>query len=333
MNSSIGADLEKAANLLRAGELVAIPTETVYGLAANALLDEAVIKIYQVKNRPQFNPLILHFANFQQLKACGLDLPPTALKLAARFSPGPLTYVIPASSSIPGIVTAGTPAVAVRFPNHALTLELLQKLEFPLAAPSANPSGFVSPTRASHVAAQLGESIPYILDGGECSVGVESTIISFLEEQPRLLRFGGIPLEAIEAVIGPVSLPETGYVDNPIAPGMLARHYATRHPLQIGRLPDLLPAALEQYPPNEIVSISFTELLSDIPTTNQFILSPNGHLPEAARRLFAALRLADEMNISLILAAEFPEEGLGRAINDRLRRASSSVSTSVIATD
>ncbi|WP_290792042.1 L-threonylcarbamoyladenylate synthase [Flavihumibacter sp. UBA7668] len=333
MNSSIGVDLEKAANLLRAGELVAIPTETVYGLAANALQDEAVIKIYQVKNRPQFNPLILHFANYQQLQACGLDLPPSAQKLAARFSPGPLTYVIPASYSIPGIVTAGTPAVAVRFPNHPITLELLQKLEFPLAAPSANPSGFVSPTSASHVAAQLGESIPYILDGGECSVGVESTIISFLEEQPRLLRYGGITLEAIEAVIGPVSLPETGYVDNPVAPGMLARHYATRHPLQTGRLQELLPAALEQYAPSEIVSISFTELLNDIPATNQFILSPTGHLPEAARRLFAALRLADEMNISLILAAEFPEEGLGRAINDRLRRASSSASTSVNATD
>ncbi len=322
MSSLIGVDLKKAAALLRAGELVAIPTETVYGLAANALLEDAVLKIYQVKNRPQFNPLILHFANYQQLQACGLELPPMALLLAAKFSPGPLTYVIPTSAEIPGIVSAGTPAVAVRFPNHPFTLELLQQLDFPVAAPSANPSGYVSPTSAAHVASQLGNSISYILDGGDCAIGVESTIISFLEEQPRLLRHGGIPVEAIEAVIGPVNLPEDGFVDNPIAPGMLARHYATRHPLQIGNLEELVKQALTPHSPSEIATISFTEPVSGIPATNQFILSPSGDLSEAARRLFAALRLADEMTVSLILAAVFPEEGLGRAINDRLKRAS-----------
>ncbi|MBL7769860.1 MAG: threonylcarbamoyl-AMP synthase [Flavipsychrobacter sp.] len=327
MSNSIGSDIQRAADCLRAGDLVAIPTETVYGLAGNGLSEEAVLKIYQVKNRPQFNPLILHFANYQQLKQLNLELPPKAQALAARFSPGPLTYVIPASSQIPAIVTAGTPAVAIRFPNHPLTLELLQQLEFPLAAPSANPSGYVSPTTAAHVANQLGDKVSYILDGGDCQVGLESTILSFLEEQPRLLRYGGISLEAIEAVIGPVALPPEGYIDNPVAPGMLARHYATRHPLKFGKIADLTVEALKNYAPHQIATISFQQEIPGIPDTNQFILSSNGELPEAARRLFSALRLADSMNIAVILAERFPDEGLGRAINDRLLRAATPLKT------
>lgn len=321
MSSSIGIDIEKAANLLKAGELVAIPTETVYGLAGNALNEKAVTKIFEAKNRPAFNPLILHFANVEQLKQLGLALPPLAEKLAARFSPGPLTFVIPTSEAIPGIVTAGTAAVAVRFPNHPVTIQLLQALAFPLAAPSANPSGYVSPTSASHVANQLGRQVAYILDGGDCTVGLESTIISFLEPEPRLLRHGGVPLEAIEAVIGPLKLPPSGFVDNPIAPGMLARHYATRHPLKLGSLRELVPAALEKLPSNQLIIIGFKEGSGVVPSTHQFILSPEGSLAEAASKLFTALRLADSMDIKLILAEEFPEEGLGRAINDRLRRA------------
>lgn len=325
MSHSMGTDIQKAAALLRAGELVAIPTETVYGLAGNGLSEEAVLKIYQVKNRPQFNPLILHVANYQQLQQLGLELPPAAQKLAARFCPGPLTFVIPASDQIPGIVTAGTPAVAIRFPNHPLTLQLLQELDFPLAAPSANPSGYVSPTTAQHVANQLGNRVAYILDGGDCQVGLESTILSFLEEQPRLLRYGGIPLEAIEAVIGPVALPPEGFVDNPVAPGMLARHYATRHPLHLGNIQSLLQEALTSYLPKQIATISFQQDLPGIPSTNQFILSPSGDLQEAARRLFGTLRLADSMDISIILAERFPDEGLGRAINDRLQRAATAL--------
>lgn len=321
MNSSIGTDIGRAANLLREGELVAIPTETVYGLAGNALNEAAVAKIYKVKNRPVFNPLILHFANELQLNRLGLELPPLAKQLAARFCPGPLSFVIPTSDAIPGIVTAGTPAVAVRFPNHPLTLKLLQELEFPLAAPSANPSGYVSPTRADHVASQLGGQVAYILDGGDCSVGLESTIISFLDEQPRLLRYGGIPLEQIEARIGKVALPPDGFVDNPVAPGMLARHYATRHPLKLGSFNKTVPEALKEYARTELALIAFREGHADIPSTHQFILSGDGSLEEAAARLFTALRQADAMNIRMILAEPFPEEGLGRAINDRLKRA------------
>ncbi len=317
----MGTDIQKAADILRKGGLVAIPTETVYGLAANGLNPAAVVKIYEVKQRPQFNPLILHFASAAQLPALGLHLPPAAQALAAQFSPGPISFVIPASDQIPGIVTAGTPAVAVRFPDHPLTRALLRELDFPLAAPSANPSGRVSPTTAGHVAEQLGDQVDYILDGGPCSVGLESTILSFLEEKPRLLRYGGISLEAIEACIGKVELPVAGYVDNPVSPGQLARHYATRHPLLLGNAQELLQTALDKTPPNRIATISLQDEFPQIPTTHQFQLSAGGHLNEAASRLFAAMRLADEMNIDLIIAQRFPDEGLGRAINDRLQRA------------
>ncbi|GAO43467.1 L-threonylcarbamoyladenylate synthase [Flavihumibacter petaseus] len=320
----MGTDIEKAAALLREGALVAIPTETVYGLAANALNEAAVVKIYQAKQRPQFNPLILHVADAAQLDALNLSLPAAATRLYEQFSPGPLTYVIPSSSKIPGIITAGTPAVAVRIPQHPLTLRLLKTLDFPLAAPSANPSGRVSPTTAAHVAEQLGDKVAYILDGGPCRIGVESTIISFLEDQPRLLRYGGVAVEAIEKLIGPVARPEKGYVDNPVAPGQLARHYATRHPLQLGNAATLIREALRSDPIPRIASISLNSIFPELPDAYQFRLSASGSLEEAASRLFAAMRLADDMDIDLIIADRFPEEGLGLAINDRLQRAANS---------
>ena len=322
MITTIGTDIRMAAALLKAGELVAIPTETVYGLAANALDESAVVKIYSVKNRPQFNPLILHVSGMEQLEKLQLSLPPGAKLLAEKFSPGPLTFVIPTSHVIPGIVTAGTPAVAIRIPQHRVTLELLRELDFPLAAPSANPSGYVSPTTARHVAEQLEGKIPYILDGGTCSVGLESTIISFLEDKPRLLRFGGLPVEAIEAVVGKVELPETGFVDNPVAPGMLARHYATKHPLLLGDADDLIRESQLHHEGKRIATISLSKSFPSVPSTHQFILSGEGNLEEAARRLFHAMRLADAMDIDLIIAEKFPDSGLGRAINDRLKRAS-----------
>lgn len=321
MNSTIGTDILMAIRFLEQGKLVAIPTETVYGLAANGLRNDAVLAIYEAKNRPQFNPLILHFANPGQLAKFGLQLPEQAAALASKFSPGALTYVIPASDAIPDLVTAGTGAVAVRFPAHPVTQALLRQLDFPLAAPSANPSGYVSPTTSQHVAEQLGDKVAYILEGGASEIGLESTIVSFLEDQPRLLRHGGISLEEIEGVVGKLGLPQKGYVDNPVAPGMLARHYATKHPIQIGDLQQLTAAALTSFRPTDLVVIGFNEAVDSIPATHQFILSPTGNLREAAQRLFAALRLADAMDVQLILAANFPEQGLGRAINDRLQRA------------
>jgi len=319
-----GTDINIAINFLKQGELVAIPTETVYGLAANAFDVNAVTKIYQVKNRPQFNPLIIHTDSIEKLKSWGLILPEKLLQLASKFSPGPLTYVIPKSDQIPDIVTAGTDAVALRIPNHPLTLELLSKLDFPLAAPSANPSGYVSPTNAMHVYEQLGNQIPYILDGGDCKVGVESTIISFMEEVPTILRFGGLSLESIEAVIGKVNtvyssqLSVHGSQPKPIAPGMLSRHYATTHQLIFGDV----EKNISLYNSKKVGVISFHKKYDAVLEQHQFILSENKSLDEAAQKLFSAMREIDKLDIDVIVAEKFPEEGLGRAINDRLRRAS-----------
>lgn len=319
----IGTDLDTAAEILKKGDLVAIPTETVYGLAANAFDANAVTRIFKVKNRPLFNPLIIHTDSLEKLRHWGLQLPEKMLKLAARFSPGPLTYVIPKSDRIPDIVTAGTDAVAVRIPNHPLTLELLSKLDFPLAAPSANPSGFVSPTNAWHVNEQLGDQLSYILNGGNCEVGVESTIVSFLDEPPVLLRHGGISREQIEATIGTI-IDKPGeasgriVTDNPVAPGQLARHYATLHQLIHGD-----PKKYFNYfNADRIAVIVFSSIYEEVPASNQVVLSHNRNLDEAAQNLFAAMREVDKMDVDVILAEKFPDEGLGRAINDRLKRAS-----------
>lgn len=314
---NVGTDIHIAIHCLTNGELVAIPTETVYGLAANAFNLHAVTAIYKAKNRPQFNPLIIHTHSIEQLEKWGLVIPQKMKLLAAHFSPGPLTYVIPKSDSIPDIVTAGTDAVAVRIPDHPLTLELLRNIDFPLAAPSANPSGFVSPTNAWHVHEQLGNKVSYILNGGDCSVGVESTIISFLDETPSILRYGGLGVEDIEKIIGPVTLPTGGFIDNPVAPGQLARHYATNRKLIVG---DPLKY-LHTYAPERIGVIAFSSVYSEIPTRNQIVLSTHGNLDEAAQQLFAAMRTIDTFDIDIIIAEKFPEEGLGRAINDRLKRA------------
>ena len=319
----VGANIQAAISHLQQGHLVAIPTETVYGLAANAFNPEAVAQIFAVKNRPAFNPLIIHTNNLSRLQEWGLNLPEKMLQLAAHFSPGPLTYVIPKSDVIPDIVTAGTQAVAVRIPNHPLTLDLLSKLDFPLAAPSANPSGYVSPTTAQHVNQQLGHVIPYILDGGACEVGLESTIISFLGDTPTLLRHGGVTLEQIEQVIGKIidKPGESGddiLTDNPVAPGQLAKHYATKHLL----IHDDPALHFNKFNPLKTAIISFKTSYTQVPPQFQFVLSSKGNLAEAAQKLFAVMRLVDTMEVDVILAEKFPDEGLGKAINDRLKRAS-----------
>jgi L-threonylcarbamoyladenylate synthase len=303
------------------GELVAIPTETVYGLAADAFNPDAVTKIYHAKNRPQFNPLIIHTDSLEKLESWGLNIPQKMRQLAARFSPGPLTYVIPTSDRIPDIVTAGTGAVAVRIPNHPLTLELLSKINFPLAAPSANPSGFISPTNAWHVNEQLGDKVGYILNGGPCDVGIESTIISFITETPCILRFGGLPQEKIESIVGPVEthieLNEESE-NKPIAPGMLTRHYAPTHQLIFGDVRKYL----SYFDTQRVGIITFSSVYEEVPASRQFVLSHTRSLDEAAQKLFAAMREIDKLDVDVILAEKFPDEGLGRAINDRLKRAS-----------
>jgi L-threonylcarbamoyladenylate synthase len=314
----IGTDILYAANLLTNGELVAIPTETVYGLAANAFNGTAVAKIYETKGRPQFNPLIIHSNSFEKFSSWGIQIPEEALHLAEKFSPGPLTLVVPKGNQIPDIVTAGHPSVAIRIPNHQTCLELLSSFDFPLAAPSANVSGSISPTSAQHVYEQFGEKIPYVLDGGTCSIGLESTIISFSGSTPALLRLGGLAIEEIENVLGK-TLDKSKILnnENPEAPGMLSRHYAPKTRLIIGNFEELPPELKEK----KIVTIRFKDLDKHIPHTNQILLSKNANLNEAAQVLFAAMRTADKFQADLILAEKFPEIGLGLAINDRLKRA------------
>jgi L-threonylcarbamoyladenylate synthase len=319
MNTVIGTDINEAVRLLRNGEVVAIPTETVYGLAANALNEDAVLRIYEVKQRPRFNPLILHVASLEQAKNYIKNLPAAAEQLAAAFWPGSLTLLLDKKETVPDLVTAGSSRVALRVPNHPLTLQLLQQLSFPLAAPSANPSGYVSPTSAQHVYHNLHGKIPYILDGGECNVGVESTIIGWNNDQePEVYRLGGIPVEAIEKVLQQKVTIKKSITENPDAPGQLKSHYATATPLHLDADTDAL---LKQFPGKKIRRINFKNYHPSLPKEQQLLLSANGSLEEAAKHLFQTLRAADSMNADILIAERLPDEGLGAAINDRLERA------------
>lgn len=312
----IGKNIDHAIALLKQGELVAIPTETVYGLAGNALNDQAIARIFATKNRPSFDPLIVHTSSWKRLEKLVKSIPDQAHLLGNAFMPGPLTLLLPKKDLIPDIVTSGSPIVAVRIPKHPLTLELLEKLPFPLAAPSANPFGYISPTTPAHVAQQLGDRIPYILDGGACDVGVESTIVGFASDQPVIFRKGGIAVEAIEALIGPVAV-KSHSTSNPQAPGMLQSHYAPKVPLQLGKIDRLL----NKFDRTSVGIISFQKKYEGVPEKHQVILSETGDFTEAARRLFAGMRYLDSLPLEAILAELLPEVDLGRAINDRLRRA------------
>ncbi len=313
----IGNDIQYAASLLEQEEVVAIPTETVYGLAGNALSPNAVSRIFEVKNRPSFDPLIIHIADFDRIKPFTTFIPDTARLLAKHFMPGPLTLLLPKSDLIPDIVTAGSTQVAVRIPSHVMAQALLRRLVFPLAAPSANPFGYISPTTAQHVEDQLGDKIPYILDGGPCKIGLESTIVGFEEEKVVVYRKGGIAVEEIEGVVGEVEV-RSHSSSNPQAPGMLKSHYAPSCPLILG---DDLIALAKQSPEKRLGAITFRQPLPGISESRQVVLSPGGDMAEAARNLFAGMRQLDKLNLGLILAELLPEKGLGRAINDRLRRA------------
>lgn len=312
-----GTDLERAKSLLTRGELVAIPTETVYGLAANALDALAVAKIFSVKNRPEFDPLIVHVADLESARKYVTEIPKEAKQLASLFWPGPLTIILPKKAIIPDLVTSGLDTVGLRCPDHNLTRRLLDELPFPLAAPSANPFGYVSPTRPEHVLDQLGSKINYVLDGGPCTVGIESTIVGFEEGVPVVYRLGGLSIEKIESVAGPVIV-NTHSTSNPKAPGQLESHYAPRKKVIVGTLTELL----QKYPAHCAGILSF---VTDFNSPNQVILSPSGDMEEAAKNLFSALREFDKMDIDYVLAELVPEEGLGRAINDRLRRAAATV--------
>ncbi len=298
--------LAEAAGLMRVGGLVAFPTETVYGLGADAADDRAVARVFAAKGRPEFNPLIVHVAPGFDLDTL-VKTPPEAERLADAFWPGPLTLVLPLrdGAGVSRLVSAGLPTLAVRVPDHAVARGLLEAFGGPVAAPSANPSGRISPTLPEHVAAGLGDRIDAVVEGGATGVGVESTILGF-DPEPVLLRAGGLPLEAVEACLGGSVARRTGAAGRPEAPGQLASHYAPRAALRLGA---------EAARPGEV-------LLGFGPVEGAALnLSVAGDLTEAAANLFAHLHRLDAEGFERIAVAPIPEHGLGLAINDRLRRA------------
>ena len=318
VKTQIGESIQEAKSFLLDGKIVAIPTETVYGLAGNALNPEAVLQIFTIKERPTFDPLIVHISSIDKVNFYAQSIPEQAFELMNKFWPGPLTIVLPKNAIIPDIVTSGLDTVGLRMPNHPTTIELLNQLDFPLAAPSANPFGYISPTSAQHVFDQLGGKLPYILDGGICNVGVESTIVGFENGQCLIYRLGGITVEAIRKVIPDAEL-QINSSSNPKAPGMLNSHYAPSKPFYLGDMIELI----EKYDGKNIAALTFGQ--STIPdSVKEFNLSPASDFKEAAFNLFSFLRALDaDQKVDLIIASLLPEKDLGLAINDRLRRAAS----------
>jgi L-threonylcarbamoyladenylate synthase len=319
------AAIAEAAARIRAGEPVAFPTETVYGLGANALDARAVARVYAIKDRPSFDPLIVHVADPSDLATVAEPAEserPVVRSLVQAFWPGPLTIVVTKQRRIPGIVTAGLDTVAVRMPDHPVAIALIRAAGVPLAAPSANRFGGVSPTRAEHVARQLGGRVGLILDGGPCRIGVESTVLLVAEGQVVMLRPGGTPLEAVEAVIGPVEVPSDD-LGQSLSPGRLAAHYAPRAPVVLAS-PDATPTA----DPGERLGL-LAASDRDRETADRLggpfaaieVLAPDGDPITAATRLFEALHALDAAGIDRIVAQPVREHGLGRAVMDRLRRA------------
>ena len=385
--SASEADLIVAAQALREGKLVAFPTETVYGLGANAFDERAVARIFEAKARPTFDPLIVHIARLDDILILAEEVPKNAWTLARSLWPGPLTIILPKRREVPDIVTAGLSTVAVRFPSHPVARRIIELAQIPIAAPSANPFGYLSPTTAEHVIDMLGERIDYLVDGGPCDVGVESTVIDMTGERPALLRPGGMPLERIEELIGQVDIP--GHVDIPEhgepsadegleqagekdmlrselgseqsetqgmahslksrekkqnylrkslespsqkgpsfkSPGQSSSHYAPSTPLFLfdeGSLPEAAKLKGILHP---CIALAFNgrraRILRDSGLFDWVqILSEEGDMREAAARLFSLLHDLDEAGLAAIYAERVPDAGLGRAINDRLYRAS-----------
>jgi L-threonylcarbamoyladenylate synthase len=320
--AEIGQDIIIAKKFLESGKLVAIPTETVYGLGGNALNPSAVASIFETKNRPSFDPLIIHTSSLERVNDFVASFPDPLRKLSETFWPGPLTLLLPRKEIIPDLVTSGLDRVAVRVPKHPLTSELLASLDFPLAAPSANPFGYISPTTAMHVESQLGGKIPYILDGGNCQVGLESTIVGMEDEKIVIYRLGGLEISEIEKIVGPVQIRDHSS-SNPQAPGLLESHYAPRKPFVLGDLDSLVEKYTKENKRFAVMSLSksFDHVAEDL----QIQLSESGDLNQAAQKLFASMRFLDELEVDVILAEKMPAIGLGNAINDRLKRAAAEV--------
>ena len=314
----ITINLDIAKQALIANEIIAIPTETVYGLAGNAFSEVAIKKIFHLKKRPFYNPLIVHIKSAEFLKEVACDIPDIATKMAKAFWPGPLTLILKKQSNIPDLVTAGKGTVAIRVPNHPLTLSLLEQLDFPLAAPSANPFGSISPTTAGHVANYFKNNLDVILDGGECEKGLESTIIGLENNQLVLFRHGAISVEDIEKVTGKVLIQTNSSGSDVTAPGMLSRHYS---PVTNIYLTDNVSEYIKLFQDKKIGVLLFKDLIKANNIIHQEILSKSGNINEAAKKLYAALHRLDKLNLDAIIAERFPDNGLGKTINDRLQRA------------
>ncbi len=325
-------NLRRAGERIARGGIVALPTETVYGLGADAFNARAVARVFEVKARPRFDPLIVHVASAEGVGLVAATVPPDARELMDALWPGPLTLVLPKRDALPDLVTSGLPSVAVRCPAHPAARAIIEYSGTAVAAPSANPFGYLSPTTAEHVARMLGDAVDLIVDGGPCVVGVESTVLDMTCGTPRILRPGGMSREAIEAVIGPVLGPEAGRpASGPQAsPGLLDSHYAPRTALRLvprGGLAEALEKAPGGRGGREAALLFDEEALARLGAAagslaELRLLSPSGSLVEAAAALFSTLHELDGLGLDAIWAERVPERGLGSAINDRLHRAS-----------
>lgn len=310
-------DIEKAKGILDNNQNLIIPTETVYGLAGNIYSEEAISNIYKIKGRPHNNPLIVHIGSSDAMHLVAKNIPDVTYKLVNKFWPGPLTIVLDKKDSISDIVTAGKSTVAVRVPNHETTRALLNKLDYPLAAPSTNPFGKVSPTSAAHAYRYFGDNVD-ILEGGKCQLGLESTIIGFEEETPVIYRLGSLSIEEIEYQLGNIEIKNNDIL-NPIAPGMMQKHYAPTTRLL---LTDNIEKEVEKNTEKRIGLLMSHTVYNDRKKTTVIIINNKSNRLIAAQNLYSDLHQLDNMNLDLIIAEKWDESGLGKSINDRLTRAS-----------
>ena len=311
-------DINLAIVALQNEDIIGLPTETVYGLAGNMYSEKAIKKIFETKKRPFYNPLIVHIKNIDYLDVVAQNIPPKAYLLAQHFWPGPLTLLLDKRADVPNIVTADKSTVAVRIPSHPMALALLQQLNFPLAAPSANPFTSISSTTAQHVKEYFDKELDIILDGGECKKGIESTIVGFTGDDVIIYRLGTITETDLEKIVGEVSI-YIGQDDKPIAPGMLLKHYSPKTKTVL--LENDVNLQLNNLAIKKIGALVFNKKIDDERIVEQEILSEASNLEEAAKNLYAALHRLDKSNVDIILIALLPNEGIGKSINDRLRRA------------
>ena len=307
---------ESVKNLIK-GEIVCIPTETVYGLGVNALDQKAVDKVFKLKKRPYFDPLICHTNSIEKVKMFVKNFPRKAEILAKKFWPGPLTILLEKKKIVPDITTSKLKTVGFRIPDNKLTLSILEKIDFPIAAPSANPFGYISPTLPKHILEMFKNDISYVLDDGGCDIGIESTIVGFEDKKTLVYRVGGITIEKLENVIGEVEIFKKK-IKLPISSGMLKNHYSPKKDLIVGEIQSLI----KKYINKKIGILSFNKYYKGIDLKNQIILSKNLNLEQASRNLYKSLHLLDNMNIDIILTSLLPNHGIGKSINDRIIKAS-----------